>query len=97
MTDTQQRADGGNIPQPGDTFTALYMWIGTHPNGGEGVMSADMEVGKGVIRHVPLMAFSQAAAAALGGIALQEADTFRRRCGASLALKLVTFRRVSDG
>lgn len=34
----------------------LWLWVGVHANGGEGILSADLPFGDhGAIRHVPLM------------------------------------------
>ena len=41
-------------PDAGQRVHVLYAWIATHPDGSEGIMSADLPMFEGM-RHVPLL------------------------------------------
>lgn len=48
-------------PPDGYKITELFAWVAVYPNGGEGIISMDMEMPMG-IRHVPLVTASRSLA-----------------------------------
>lgn len=42
-------------PPSSPPFTELFVWIGHHSDGSEGILSCDLEPVRGVKRHMPLM------------------------------------------
>jgi hypothetical protein len=56
---------------PAQRIDELWVWIGTHPNGGEGILSVDLPAGDtGAPRHMPLMSSKrELAEVAMAGLA----------------------------
>lgn len=85
--DKHMKHERFDVPDPdADTrITELHCWIAIYPNGGEGIVSTDIELAWGV-RHTPLMSGRRDLAEKLGEIA--------QRTLGDLKLELRTFRVV---
>lgn len=73
---------------------SVYAWIATHPNGAEGIMSADMDLGPLGIRHMALLTSKPNLARRMEGKARQLQRAALAETGRPFAIELVEFRRV---
>jgi hypothetical protein len=75
--------------------TELHAWIATHPDGAEGIASADVDFGSGFgVRHVPLMSSKRKVAEGLKPLAEQVRQEALIQSGTRVTMRLVTFRKV---
>ena len=73
----------------------LHVWIATHPDGGEGIASADVDFGPGFgLRHMPLMSSQRGTAEQMQGWADLMRQQALIQAGKRVTLRLVTFRKV---
>ena len=97
MTDNLAGTYVEDTPRPDKVVREIHAWIGTHPEGGEGVLSADMPFGPGgERRHMPLFASERRVALMLQPVAEACCQAARDDAGLVVTCKLVTFRRVAD-
>ena len=92
--DVREQFSDEGAPQAGDTLTEVHAWIGTQPDGGEGILSADFTIGAEV-RHMPLFATQLEMAVALEPFAARVC-AFAQASGRQVNYRMVTFRRVAD-
>jgi hypothetical protein len=83
-----------DMPPPGEQrITELHLWVATYPDGGEGVVSADIPIPDIGSRHMPLMSSKRAVAERLKPYA-ESAQQAAAGAGRIVSLQLVTYRRV---
>ena len=54
---------------PDQRINTIHAWVGTHANGAEGLLSADVDIPGGGTRHLPLMSAHLRIAEKLGTLA----------------------------
>jgi hypothetical protein len=82
-------------PPPDQRVESVYAWVATHPDGAEGIMSADMDLGPPIgIRHMPLLTSKPHLARLMEGKARQLQRAAMAETGKPVAIELVEYRRV---
>jgi hypothetical protein len=86
-------------PPPADqAIVELHCWIAVEADGGEGIMSGDIEMPGGLgRRHTPLITSKLEVAALMKPMAQRAQALAERTTGRPITIKLVSFRRVDDG
>jgi hypothetical protein len=86
-----------NPPAADKRVTELHCWIGAHDDGGEGIMSTDMDLGDGIgLRHIPLMTSNRAVAEEMRPNVERMLGEARAQGAKMVTAYLVTFRRVDE-
>lgn len=82
-------------PPPEQRIDTLYVWIATHHDGAEGMMSADMDIGPPIgVRHIPLMTSKAHLAGLMESKARQLQRAALAETGRPITIELVEYRRV---
>jgi hypothetical protein len=82
-----------DIPPPGEQrITELHLWVATHPDGGEGIVSADVPIPGIGSRHIPLMSSRRELAEKMKPFA-EHAQQAAAKAGKPVSLRIVTYRR----
>lgn len=87
-----------DAPPPADQrVTEMHVWIATHPDGAEGIASADVDFGPGFgLRHMPLMSSQRGTAEKMHVWAEELRQQALVQAGKRVTLRLVTFRKVEE-
>jgi hypothetical protein len=78
-------------PDAGYRITELHVWIGTHTNGGEGILSMDLSMPFG-IRHTPLVSSKRDVAERFAPFARKIQREAMHRADCFVKIELRTFK-----
>jgi len=79
-------------PAAADRIDRLYVWIMTNEDGGEGMVSADMDIaGDGTVRHMPLLTSRRESAERMRPLAETIRGETQRRTGRKVTISLRSF------
>jgi hypothetical protein len=86
----------GEAPGPSQRVETLYVWVGVHADGGEGILSADMPLPlPGGTRHTPLMSSRRDLAESLRPLARQIQRNSMHLADRFVRIELREFRMVA--
>ncbi len=86
----------GEAPTAEQRIAVLYVWVGVHADGGEGILSADLPLIGGVRRHAPLMSSKRDVAEQLRPVACQVQRDAMHLNDRFVRIELREFRLVAD-
>ncbi len=81
-------------PPPHQRIEQLHVWIATYEDGSEGIVSGDIEMVPGLIRHIPIMSSKRHVAEGLKPLAERAAEMGREHNGKGMTIELRTFTRT---
>jgi hypothetical protein len=85
-----------DLPPEAGTIDTVYIWIGVHRDGREGMISADMPAAFGATRHMPLITSRRASAEAMAPLAERIRRESTHKTNRIVRVELRTFSRRGD-
>jgi hypothetical protein len=87
----------GEAPTAEQRIAVLYVWVGVHADGGEGILSADLPLIGSTIRHAPLMSSKRDVAEQLRPLARQVPRASMHLSDRFVRIELREFHLVPNG